>query len=212
VKVDRTRFLLLTAAIASPACTPPAGAGGAAVVVPTLTPADSDASAPSPFEAANADAGAPAPSAQSACDRENAQGSPGDCSLLHPPRGPSCESFSDTKDACDEIKKLFLPKVAERAVACMLEKSGTRAVCGIDVAARCLTAAFRASCGPPEALARCTEIARKCAGAAGGSLPKVSITECQGAVGSVSSEDNRTTLLSCMNESCSSGFCYTGLE
>src|SRR5579883_249297 len=132
MRVDRTRFLFLTAALAADGCNspPPATPLVGLVEVPsTAPPAPAelpDASLPSAPDASSGAAAAPdaalAPSREGSapqlpddsCAATNAQGTPADCTKLTAGPGPQCESFYDTQSECEDMRRLFKPAVAEK--------------------------------------------------------------------------------------------------
>jgi hypothetical protein len=225
MRIDRRTFLVLTAALASDACEaqpPPAAPVAGVIDVPTVPDASHgdapDASSPQAPDAAvawsAADAAPPPESsvADDSCASANAQRGSADCSQLRAPPGPACESFEDTRSECEDIQRVLKPAVAERAVRCLLAKSGTRGICQFGVSAVCVSQAFRASCGDPATSAMCSEVVRSCAGRGGGSaVPKLTFSECEGALSAVSPQ-NRDAMLGCMSEGCTAGYCFSSLR
>ena len=99
VQIDRTRFLLLTATIAS--CAPqPADTADAEVEMVDIEPSGND-----PFVVERtSSAGEP--------EQKDAQ-----CRALRPPPGPHCESFDETVEDCQRYRAVLEPTAAEQASA-----------------------------------------------------------------------------------------------
>ncbi len=223
MRIDRARFLALTAALAGCNTQPPAATPGGVLEIPaTVTPEVGDASAiatatpdASPLFARH-EAGAPIVEGgepPDSCTSANAVGTPADCSKIQRPRtAPQCESFDDTIDECNEMAKLFKPAVAEKATKCVVARSGTNAICQFGITAICASQAFRASCGDPSTLTDCKAVVAHCATQNVSNVaPKVSIGECQGALAAVAAK-HRSQMLSCMNEGCTAGYCFSYLK
>jgi hypothetical protein len=238
--IDRTRFFWLTASMAAGACNtaqPPAAplatvdippvppTASSAVETPPAAPDATPGEEPETTHPSPLDIGAIAPPFRegtgrtadpgppSSCDGANAQGSPGDCSRLRKGPGPSCESFTDTRQECDDVKQTFAPAVATRVVDCLLAKSGKRDICQFAVVAQCASAAFRTSCTDPASAARCRAIVRGCSSYPQSStaVPKVTVAECEGAIAAVPA-GQRGKMLLCMQEGCTAGYCFAYLK
>jgi len=98
--------------------------------------------------------------ADGACD--DAQANPGDCNAIRIPRtGPHCEGGASIVQDCQILKEQFRPKVAERFVACLLAKNGTRQLCSEGVSA-CENQAVAQACVPPVVRDQCAEILSAC--------------------------------------------------
>ena len=221
--VDRSRFLVLTASIAAARGARPAPAGpveGAAPAptLPVERPADDDEDPPAapppsgprqaavpeaPGAAQAATVGDIAPEA-GPCD--SAAGKPGDCAALRAP-GPQCESFSDTRRMCGVWRKGFQPRVAEKAVGCLLAMSGTRDVCDPSRIEACALQALRSACADTSAEARCDAIVAGCAGLR---YATVTRSACVAALSAVVPW-SRPRLASCMTEGCSVDGCFYDL-
>ena len=224
MRIDRARFLALTAALAGCNTQPPAATPGGVLEIPTTVTQD-DARDASAIAALSPDASplfakheAGAPIAEGgdppdSCTSTNATGTPADCSKIQRPRtAPQCESFDDTVDECNDMARLFKPAVAEKATKCLVARSGTNGICQFGIAAICASQAFRASCGDPSTLAECKAVAQKCASQTVSNVaPKVTIGECQGALAAVATK-HRSAMLSCMSEGCTSGYCFSYLK
>jgi hypothetical protein len=219
MRIDRTRFLALTAALAACNSAPPPTTPGGTLEIPaTVTQVDPpDASAPAPTSSgpvfARHDAGAPIAEGEptDACTATNAQGTPADCTQIKRPSAPQCESFDDTVEECTDASRFLKPAVAEKATKCILAKSGTRALCQFGVAQQCVSQAFRSSCVDPANAKECREISQRCASAGSRTSATVTTSECQGALSAVAAK-HRPALLSCMNEGCNAGSCISYLR
>ena len=224
MRVDRHRFLALTAALAACNAQPPVAPPGGVIEIPSTAP-------PTPFAPTSA-SGAPDAGGASlvvksevdasasvvgelepvdACTATNAAGAPADCTKLRRPPGPHCESFDDTIDECKELTRVLRPAVAEKATKCMLAKSAAGTICQFGVAGLCAGQAFRASCADPSTADDCKAIVKKCARYPVETVPRVTVAECQGALGAVAAK-NRPAMLSCMSEGCTSGYCFSSLK
>jgi hypothetical protein len=138
------------------------------------------------------------------CD--DSVGKPGNCAALTAP-GPQCESFSDTKRMCSGWKKGFKPRVAEKAVGCLLAMSGRKEICDFRRPTLCAKEALRSSCVDPATSVRCDSIMAGCAGQSYGNLTKPA---CMAALSAVS-DWNRPKLATCMMEGCSVDYCFYDL-
>ena len=220
MQIDRSRFLLLTSAIAAgtAACTP-------AESVPTTinaTPDDSKADAAATLALTGAaDAStAPVPTASatvpptttgpSCPDSDNMVGTPGNCGALKAP-GPQCESFADTKGECGHLAKGLKPKLAQRAVDCFLSKSGTKAVCDFQLPDDKAEAVAEA-CIDPALGSACESIMRNCPRGPGRHNARdVTRDLCLRALSAVTLR-NRSAVIGCVTESCSIAGCFYDLN
>jgi hypothetical protein len=222
MQIDRSRFLLLTASIAGGACgsnSPPSGgpvvvaspivalpepegSPGAARATPTTKSAQGAAVAGDDEKLAAVER-SPGGAADdgSMCDEGGA--APTGCGTLRAP-GPQCESFSDTKRMCGKLARGLRPRVAEKAVDCMVAKSGKQAICDFNLANQCGLAALQNGCVEPSAQSACTPLVKQC----GGSLQ---MRDCQALLSSVTSK-NRRNMISCMTEGCSVEYCMYDVE
>jgi hypothetical protein len=129
---------------------------------------------------------APRPSgAQCADDR----GTPGDCKRL------GCAPGAWECSRCEDYKKYFRPKIAERAVACMLSKRD-KSGCGPY---RCGDEALRGACLDSSVDAMCATVARKC---------KTTVDECRGMLSGMNAA-GRGKMVACANQGSCNG--ATGL-
>jgi hypothetical protein len=130
-------------------------------------------------------------------------GKPGACVFKAP--GPQCESFSDIANECKMIAKSFKPKVAERAIDCMKQKSGTAAICEFALASRCASEAIRTGvCPEKTADVACQQAVNNCSSGRGGS--PLSLDECRAAYSSVQAK-HKKKMMSCVSEFCSIDHC-----
>lgn len=220
MRIDRSRFLALTAAIAACNSQPPA-APTVALEIPSTaaTPTPPDAAAPEPSSSAPLVFTPPdarvavTQDPPDACTTANAAGTVADCTKIRRPSAPQCESFDDTVDECNDMARIFKPAVAEKATRCIVAKSGTSAICQFGVAGACASQAFRASCADPATLAECKKIVQECGShpVSGSAVPRVTVAECQGALSAIAAK-HRPAMLSCMTEGCTSGYCFAYLK
>lgn len=195
MKVDRSKFLLLTSALFA-ACgsrTEAPSAGGAVVIPPQPPPPPTASAAGAAVKEATPDAGriAEAPlavdddeddeapyepwpgtadpplaktvHAQSCDASENAKGKAVACSL-RPAPGPSCESFSETRGDCPKLSRWLVPRVAERAAACLNAKSGKRDICLFNIGPSCVIESLSSVCldGSPKITSSCERVMARC--------------------------------------------------
>jgi hypothetical protein len=223
MQIDRARFLLLTASMAGGACasspaTPRSEDQPLKVAAPQMTVAADPAGAaiPPPREeppiTAEEATAAVGPTEGPAEEEEftgrgncdNSIGFPGDCSTIRPPPGPQCESFEDTKETCGRMRANFAPRVAEKAVACLLSSSGTRRICDFGKADACAVSAIRSACVDSRTAQICKPIVDQCARMRHGQA--LTMNECQAAISSVKAKA-RGSMISCISEGCSLDGC-----
>jgi hypothetical protein len=248
MQIDRTRFLLLTTAIAAgnAACNPGEGAPPAVAVSneapdagaagPTTEgagptregggparegglfggpsregtgPTREGGVGPSQEGTALVDAGsATAPPLAGCPDSDNMVGTPGSCSGLRAP-GPQCESFTDTKQQCDRFAHGMKPRAAQRAVACLLAKSGSKAICDFEATQKCALEAIEASCIDPGTGPTCDAVVQNCGRGRG--RPSITKAACMHALSALSGS-NRARVATCMTESCGVQYCFYDLK
>jgi hypothetical protein len=221
MQIDKTKFLLLTASIAGGACGSNSSPSGGAIVVAApivALPGPESTVATSPRSTSKSGLAATSSGDEetlAALDRTHQaavdDGSmcddggvvPTGCGTLRAP-GPQCESFSDTKSMCGKLAKGLRPRVAEKAVDCILAKSGKQTVCDFNLANLCAVAAMQKACIEPATQASCTQLVRSC----GGTLQ---MRDCQVLLSSVTNR-NRRSMIACMTEGCSADYCMYNVE
>lgn len=229
MNVDRRRFLALTTAIAAAHCAPQApptvnvptenvdvSPTSAASSSSTAPPPEADPRAAPPAEGTFVANGptsegnvvpppprGPRVKAQACPPADNLKGHVASCATLVPP-GPTCESFSDTRSQCGAIRSILKPRVAEKAVACHLAKSGTPAICQFNLVTDCATEALRSVCLEPAAVATCRGVMNKCSGDRWSRLDEDS---CAAAVSAIA-DTHRAAFVSCITESCRFEPCF----
>ncbi|MDI1445747.1 hypothetical protein [Polyangium sp. 6x1] len=223
MQIDRSRFLLLTATMASGACggaAQPGAAGDPVVAAPVVTLPEEGPPAAKGSGAAHPPGppGAGEPSEQvfvasldgqttpdlglSACDDDGV--APKGCDTLRAP-GPQCESFMDTRDMCGKLAHGLKPHVAEKAVDCLLAKSGKQSICTFDAANQCAMSAVRkAPCIEPSTQSACAPVVKACGG-------RLAMKDCQALLSSVTSR-NRQNMIACVTEGCSTDYCMYSVE
>jgi hypothetical protein len=140
------------------------------------------------------------------CD--NAAGNPSACAALKAP-GPTCEGFADTKEQCGKMRGGFKARVAEKAVACFLTASATRAICGADKPTKCALLALQSACIEPATEAKCRAVLAACGRGRRGSALTMDL--CQAALSGVT-DRNRAKLGACMAEGCDVTGCLWDLK
>lgn len=224
MQIDRSKFLLLTASIAGAGCGSNASSssGGAVVVAaPVVTLPDSstpgvngaaggasksgqnagNASDEETLAAADRTPGAAAESA-SMCDDGGL--APTGCSSIRAPSS-QCESFSETKSMCSKLAHGLKPKIAEKAVECLVSKSGKQPICVFGVANDCGVAAVqKAACIDPATQAECSTLVRNCGG-------RLNMRDCQSLMSAVVT-GNRRNMIACMREGCSTEYCMYDVQ
>jgi len=135
------------------------------------------------------------------CDDSGA--APKSCAPLKAP-GPQCESFSDTKNMCGKLSRGLRPRVAEKAVDCLLSKSGKQAICDFRAASECALAAVHKACIEPSTQAACSNVVRACSG-------RLTMNDCQSLLSAVA-DKHRRAMLSCVTEGCSIDYCMYDIE
>lgn len=229
MRVDRKRFLVLTAAIGSGACGPelaprppvavaePAEASGSISV---------DVPEPSAPESLHGDGpvitdrpgdgqstyGQPAPS------RADSQAEPthapsalvARCQSLQAPPGPHCEGFHWTQTLCESFDRALHPAVARAAVQCLLGHSKRRSICRPRAREDCFTQALSAAPNLRQDRGRCATLVSHCSQGGHGdkSLTK---TRCRRAVAAVRPAF-RDEMLTCIAESCGLRQCVYVVE
>ncbi|MBI4953497.1 MAG: hypothetical protein HY908_15830 [Myxococcales bacterium] len=213
MQVDRSRFLALTAALAT-GCAPgepakqptelDASAAGDPLVVHVAPPADTYS--PS-LEPRSGEPQTPPETPAYAPERTSALAAT--CRGLKPGPGPVCESFEDTKLECEGFEQALETRVAEKAVECLAQKSGKAQICDFSAATNCFASALRYGGSEPTAASRCGPIVTQCA--QWSQPPQLSMSSCRSAIGAVKPE-RREALIACMAESCTLDGCYYAIR
>lgn len=131
--------------------------GGSAKPPPSVTPPPT-AVAPS---ASPVDAGAP-DAADAAVKCDDSGGKVPDCSGIKTTMSPDCVGGMVARPICNELSKLFKPKVAESLVSCLISKSKTQEICDLETMKNCALDAIKLSCPPPELTKTCEDILGSC--------------------------------------------------
>jgi len=102
------------------------------------------------------------------------------CETLREPPGPHCEDFVLVYSDCAETVSTLAPAVARRAMTCLQNKSGTRALCGARrVVAQCAQQAIAPVAIKPETAEVCRQVVSQCADGHGLPGPRPTVTTCQ---------------------------------
>ena len=226
MKVHRERFLILVTALAA-GCHdggPPAEAPEPPVRwSPAASPTgDASFGFARPRPAPNAEGGHTVPSELGAKGEEqggddpftkevagercnpwlNMHGFPGSCAALAPP-GPTCEGFDSTKSECTSMRTHFKPRVAAKAIDCVLAKSKSPDLCSANVNGLCVYEALASVCVEPAAAAVCVDLVKDCADI---HKEKLAQAPCE-AAWSALRETDRPKFIACMSETCSFASC-----
>ena len=220
--VDRTKFLLLTAAIASACGTSQkpepavvkttAGpdydttSGGAATPEPEPENhfVKEEAPPPPPPPPGPVEEGGMMPTLpppHAATDPKLAK----QCASLKAP-GPVCESFYSTVESCNRYPDVMVPKAAEAAVKCLVKKSGGKRICEFGVDSVCATEGSKAAKTDASTAQICGAILTNC-GQSGYRGKDLSKANCQAALSGYKPE-YRNALVSCISEFCEIGTCF----
>ena len=129
-----------------------------------------------------------------ACD--DSHGSPGDC------RKADCRRLPFICQHCEEYKLSFKPKIAERAVACVVAQAGAQLGDGCRTY-QCGDEALQGACLDPTADLACLAVAKSC---------NTSVDECRGLLSGMS-DAGRQKMLACAMAGCRFGLwsCVEGL-
>jgi hypothetical protein len=139
--------------------------------------------------------------AQSCDVAENAKGKAVACTLKPAP-GPTCESFGETRSDCPKLSRWLVPKVAEKAAACLNAKSGKKDICLFNVGPSCVIEALSSACLDPSpkvasscerVMSRCARVERK--------HRHMTADACKAAMSAIVPA-SQTKFLSCAAESC----------
>lgn len=225
MQIDRSRFLLLTATIAGGACGSGQAApqGGGPVVAAPVVALPSEETGEKNEGRASSSAKPEVSAAEGEGDPIAALGGgskagggdddasmceeggvpPKGCNTLRAP-GPQCESFLDTKGMCTKLARGLKPRVAEKAVDCLLAKSGKQSICDFRVGSECAMSAVRKACIEPSTQSTCAPVVRACSG-------NLSMKDCQSLLSAVEAK-HRRSMVSCMTEGCSIDYCMYDIE
>lgn len=197
--VDRSRFLLFTASIASGSCSstpPPADDVAVAEPMITIEPAGTE---PLVVEREPV----MGEGSREATDSWSAR-----CEQLKAPPGPHCESFEDTVDDCKRYAAVLTPAAADRASSCLVERSGSQAICKFGVSGACFLTAAQRVPRSGEAQSPCRTAMSRCTAYR---EPDLTLDNCSAAFSAVET-GQRDRLLTCIAESCSVKTCFWSLD
>ena len=210
MKIDRSRFLLLTASLAAAACDRSDHAaspdtGGA-------DPAHAKDARDGDGDATRTQAGDPSvwleiePGTEDAppshdLDCDNSAGQPAACSLSAP--SSHCESFDSTIRLCESFAGFMQPRAAEAAIDCMLAASGTERICDWQIWNQCTSAGMQATCVDPRTRPECDSVSSMCGGS-------VDVFTCQQALSAIRPQ-HQSRVSSCLREFCDPPFCVNDL-
>jgi hypothetical protein len=196
MRVDRDRFLCALAAVGGVLALPstPSAAQTAAPRLPH-TAGDGSDGAPSP---AGPDDGAACRGKHvtrpATCD--DLHGSPGDC------RKADCRRLPFICEHCEDYKRFLKPKIAERAVACVVAQTGPQLGDGCRTY-QCGDEALAGACIDPMADPACLVVSRAC---------NVTMDACRGLLSGMN-DAGRAKVVGCAASGCQFGLwsCVEGL-
>ncbi len=131
------------------------------------------------------------------------------CRGIQPPPGPFCESFEDTKHDCERYAATLEPDAAEAATQCLVDRSGTEAICRFEALEECFVAGLRVARPDGRARNKCNSLVTQCSGGRWAS-PDLTVASCELAMAAVKDEHD-SELVSCMVEGCGISSCIWGL-
>lgn len=192
MKIDRSKFLLLTSAMFACGTKNDPSSPSGPIIIPAQPPPTASMSPPATAKLADAVPDASAKEAPLAVDdddeqpyepwpgtadppmakavkaqkcdvAENAKGKAIACTLKAPP-GPSCESFSETRSDCPKLSRWLVPKVAEKAAACLNAKSGKKDICLFNAGPSCVIESLSSAClnTDPKIAESCERVMKRC--------------------------------------------------
>ena len=127
MRIERQRFLALTAAMAAGcAAAPPPAIELAAPPAPTASVETVPSALPPAVIASAAPAAPPPPKAPEECAEEDV-GSQAICGQLK--IAPTCENAYGAKAACEDLIRMYRPAVAERIASCSVKGAANRKRC-----------------------------------------------------------------------------------
>ncbi len=107
----------------------------------------------------------------------------------------SCNPFPFVVEACNDARKYYKPKIAERAVACIRHKSPQQ-LCDAMHTYDCKDEALRSACVDGTTNQVCGQIVQSC--------PGIAMAECRGYLSGMS-DVGRAAMLTCMKSDCTYG-------
>jgi hypothetical protein len=219
MRVDRSKFLALTATLAASCAqrTPPPQeqpatvvATGAVVHVDAPPPAEpifpdevANQTQPTaqPDEELEGPWAAPQPAAEGyAPPQRPVSGAALACAQLRAPPGPHCESFHSLQAECESIVGALEPGAGQRAINCLLAKSGTRAICDFVATPKCAEQSLSGVPLRPATTRLCRSVARNCGRG-------ITQGKCESFLSAVA-PPNDAQLVTCLTESCSLTPCF----
>lgn len=122
--------------------------------------------------------------------------------------GPHCESWSLT---CERGMEQLRPEPARRAMRCLQAKNRTRAICGFDVATRCVWQAMKGTRPHPAARRLCKQIVAQCAAGSRHDAPRsLDLNDCVSYLSALSCENLEYEGM-CIASTCSALHCIDPL-
>ncbi len=200
MKVDRTRFLLLTGTISTATALAMAGASGCTVV------SKSDGSDASTTPATTDDGGSTTPSANDGGGAKGDAGTTSDCLGSGGDDGGALDCSALAANGCDiaceGYATNFKPEVAKAIADCLLLLPSCEG--DFDAMQACTTAALAKACDDATAKTFCAPIASAC-GKNDGGAADIDSSTCEALAKGLSTE-GRGSFLSCVDEG-TPGYC-----
>jgi hypothetical protein len=206
--VDRTRFLMLTSALAA-ACARSPGVASGGRPPPTESGESAQPGEVEVPEAAEEVEPEESPAPASGCD--DMVGTPARCADMRLP-GPTCEQGMNVPpNVCDAIKRVAKPRIAEALTSCLVSRSKEGGACGPDDwVGDCAERALDKVCSLDRSHEReCREIESRCSRYRHGSKA-VTTDACVRLVSGVLPSEQRAAL-TCVSEGCGVDYCFVSL-
>lgn len=211
--VDRTRFLMLTSALAAACARSPGVATGGK---PPPTEASGGASGEpgvvevpeAPTEAEEEEAAAP--TNPGGCD--DMAGRPPSCNDMRLP-GPTCEQGMNVPpNVCNALPKVAKPRVATELMTCLVERSKGSGRCGpSDWVGDCPARALDKVCSVDRSHEQeCKSIESRCSRFRHAGSTGVTAEQCVRFVSAVLPSEQRSAL-TCVSEGCGVDYCFVSL-
>jgi hypothetical protein len=209
--VDRTRFLMITSALAAACARSPGVASGGTPPPAELGQASGSAGVVEVPEPASTEVeDEQVPVASSGCD--DMHGRPPSCRDMRLP-GPTCEQGMNVPpNVCEAIARVAKPRVAEALMSCLVEHSKQGGRCGPDDwTGDCATRALESLCNVDHGFDRqCSEIESRCSRYRyRGAIPFRS-EQCVRLLSAVLPSE-QAAALSCVSEGCGIEHCFVSL-
>jgi hypothetical protein len=212
MQVDRTRFLMLTSALAA-ACARSPGVASGGKPPPGEVASGGASGQPGVVdvpEAAGETEEEQAPASRGGCD--DMSGRPPSCNDMRLP-GPTCEQGMNVPpNVCNAIAKVAKPRIAAEVMGCLVDRSKEGGKCGpSDWTGDCAIRALDKVCSVDRAHEKeCKEIETRCGQYKYRSGPPLTAEQCVRFVSAVLPAEQRSAL-TCVSEGCGVDYCFVSL-